>query len=232
MVSRNMNQDLPFGNESKSFSLTDKGTYVPCYKNHPPLTLGGDLVIYGGSCHTPIVKDADIYVGLDHSMAYSHLAHPWEEGQAIHYPITDHKAPDDSKSFIKMIDWLAEQIVAGKKVHAGCVGGHGRTGTLLAALVKVMTGEPDAIEFVRKNYCKKVVESEGQVAFLGKHFGITKAEPSKPTVYSYPAKSTKKGSGQTYYQEYAESETSYKISTIKPFKSDGSVWGRGTPWNK
>lgn len=233
-VAKNINQKaLPFdlGDSPAVKAVTGKTYYdqgyVPCYKSHPPLELSNGFKVYGGSCHTPVVTDADIYVGLDHSMAYYYLAHPWEEGEAIHYPIVDHNAPKDLASFTKMVDWLAEQILAGKKVHAGCVGGHGRTGTLLAALVKVVRNEVDAIAYVRENYCKKAVESEAQVKFLVKNFGIQTAAASKPTYYPAP-KSSKK------YNAVGDDEPSieHKLTTVKPWKDSASIWGRETPWSK
>jgi hypothetical protein len=229
-VAKNIKQkSLPYdlGDSPAVKAVTGKGygnDYVPCYKSHKPLELTSGFKIYGGSCHTPVVTDADIYVGLDHSMAYAYLAHPWEEGEAIHYPITDHHAPKDAASFIKMVDWLAEQIVAGKKVHAGCVGGHGRTGILLSALVKVMRGEADAIAYVREHYCKKAVESEAQVKFLVKQFGILTAEASKPTYYPAVTASKK-------YDALGDDKTvEYKLTAVKPWKEAASIWGRATPW--
>lgn len=55
-----------------------------------------------------------------------------------------------------------------KTVEIGCVGGHGRTGTLTAALViKLMDMDSEeAITYVRENYCKKAVESKGQKDLL------------------------------------------------------------------
>lgn len=149
-----------------------------CYESHPPLKLGGHQ-IYGGSCSHPIIHDADVYVGFDSSMKSSPLALPWNEGESFLFRITDALAPSNPTEFAALIDWLAVQLIANKKIHLGCIGGHGRTGTVLAALTKVMLGEVDAITYVRDNYCKKAVESEAQVDFLVKHFGIKKVNGAK-----------------------------------------------------
>jgi hypothetical protein len=149
-----------------------------CYVSHPPLKIG-EHVIYGGSCYHPVVQDADIYVGFDRGCTPGPKAFPWVPGHSFVYGITDMHAPDDVGSFTALVDWLAVQLAANQKIHLGCIGGHGRTGTVLAALVRVVTGEQDAIEYVRKNYCHKAVETTSQVQFLGKHFGITPAEPTK-----------------------------------------------------
>jgi len=149
-----------------------------CYESHAPLAIG-DYKIYGGSCSRPIVKDADIYVGFDHSMSFSGGNYPWTEGTEFLYHITDMAAPKDADSFMKLIEYLKQCLCIGKKVHIGCIGGHGRTGTVLAALVSHMTGEKHATDYVRKHYCKKAVESKSQIAFLKDHFGITPAKPTK-----------------------------------------------------
>lgn len=154
------------------------GTYKRCFESHPPLKIG-EYVVYGGSCSSPIVTDADVYVGFDYSMKKSPLAYPWNSGDSFLFPITDMAAPSDPAEFHKLIQWLELQLIAQKKVHLGCIGGHGRTGTVLAALVKHMTGNEDAVTYVRENYCKKAVESAVQVAFLVKHYGIKEVEGAK-----------------------------------------------------
>lgn len=157
------------------------GHYARCYESHPPLPIG-KFMVYGGSCINPIVHDADIYVGLDLGMRISKWA-PWRgevhQSLDIPYPITDMRTPHDPADFKKMIEWLAKQIENEKKVHVGCIGGHGRTGTVFSALVNVMTGEVDATTYVRNHYCKKAVESDEQVKFLAKHFGIKEVAGAK-----------------------------------------------------
>jgi len=154
-----------------------------CHQSHPVLDLGNGMKVYGGSCHTPVVTDADIYVGLDHSMQSSIKSYPWEDGESFLFPINDMQAPKNAEEFKKLIDWLLVQLAAQKKVHIGCVGGHGRTGLVLSALVQRATGNLDAVSYVRKHYCKKVVESGPQMEFLHKHFGITKEATSKNEVF-------------------------------------------------
>ena len=154
-------------------------SYQRCYHTHPALPLKDGLVIYGGSCSDPAVKNADVYVGFDYSQGSNKMAYPWNDGVWFNFPITDRRAPSDPEEFSKFIDWLILQLSANKKVHIGCIGGHGRTGTVMAALVARFLGEKDAITYVRKNYCQKAVESQSQIDFLAKHFGVLPAEPSK-----------------------------------------------------
>jgi hypothetical protein len=152
--------------------------YPRCYESHPPLTVG-DHVIYGGSCIHPIVEDADVYIGFDHGMSQTDRTLPWVEGVEFLYPIQDMGVPKNVATFKKLVEWVAVQLTAKKKVHVGCIGGHGRTGLFLSALVKHVTGNENATEYVRENYCKKAVESTAQIDFLKAHFGIKPAAPTK-----------------------------------------------------
>lgn len=62
---------------------------------------------------------------------------------------------------------LVKLLPAGKVVVC-CVGGHGRTGTALAALL-IVTANLDAktaIEFVWANHCQQAIETKGQQSYL------------------------------------------------------------------
>lgn len=157
--------------------------YKRCYETHPALKIGGHHV-FGGSCIDPIHPEADIFIGFDHGMKHTANAYPWYNLKTeVRFIIPDGQAPKDPKEFRNLIEWSAEQIRAGKIIHAGCIGGHGRTGTYLAALVAHMLEIEDAITYVRQNYCQKAVESTSQVEFLHQHFGIKKVQGSKVHVY-------------------------------------------------
>lgn len=203
--------------------LTPSNTFKRCYESHPPLPIG-EFFIYGGSCGYPIVTDADIYVGFDYSMKPGPKSYPWNEGHSFLFHIMDGTAPKDLQEAKKLIDWLALNLSSNLKIHVGCIGGHGRTGTILAALVNVMTGEKDAIEYVRNNYCKKVVESPEQVEWLHKHFGITKAKPSK--AHPSEIKSLPKSSSQTVWTNTPSWAAPKKDPlVIEPMKNKASIWG-------
>lgn len=189
-----------------STSRHDPAPVVPprCYTSHPPLPLvvGGDTwSIYGGSCSTPVVLDADIYIGFDY-MKPKHPRFPWNPVSdsavlEIAFPITDMNAPSNPDEFKKMITWVCNQVRDGKKIHAGCIGGHGRTGTFLAAVVAEIMGEKDAITYVRENYCKKAVESAQQIAFLGTHYGITPIKGSKSDLFGGYGSTSSASSGKS-----------------------------------
>ena len=86
--------------------------------------------------------------------------------------------PKSPKDFKALVAWTKTQLEEGKKVHCGCVGGHGRTGTFLAALCSEF-GAKDAVTYVRQNYCKNAVESSQQTQFLSEHFGVAPAKGAK-----------------------------------------------------
>jgi hypothetical protein len=211
-------------------------TYVACYETHPKLVIGGGTLV-GGSCSCPKEKHAHVYVGLDHSMK-THKSWPWLPQKKnppvdVHYPITDYQAPSDSGSFIAMVAWLCTQLQKGKVVHVGCIGGHGRTGTVFSAIVAVLEkqGKLDlgkykgnAIEWVRKHYCKKAVESKEQVDFLNKHFGTKKVKEAKTFEtygkYSYGA----------YDSKYTDSTTSMSsVGSIAPVRGSRLIWEKVVP---
>lgn len=171
-------------------NTTSTGTnasYKACYHSHPSLKFvaldSKSYEIYGGNCSTPIVYDADIYIGFAGSTDNPSKIYPWDAEYkpsiVVNYYIQDMHAPNDAKSFRKMVDWTCNQLLLGKKIHAGCIGGHGRTGTFLAAVVAQMTGMADAIQYVREHYCKKAVESKEQIDFLVSEYGVSEVEPVK-----------------------------------------------------
>jgi len=186
-----------------------------CYHTHPPLKLpNSKFVIYGGSCSSPIVKDADIYIGLCHTMKQTERRFPWVKGEEIYFPIPDMSIPKDVENFKALITWTKKQIEAGAKVHVGCIGGHGRTGTFLASLVSLY-GEKDAIRYVRKHYCHKAVECKLQVEFLGLHFGIINAE-------GYKDKQDRKKSFNSRQQPVTKKGANLKL--ITPVQSAMAIW--------
>ena len=153
----------------------------------PPLDFeleGKPVTIYGGSCHKPIVEDADVYVSLDVEQPVYYWEQPWydhENKTHIRFPITDMSIPDDSQDFKYCIEHIQYLLTEGKKIHVGCIGGHGRTGMVLSALVQASMGDKlvdangspiSAIDYVREHYAQKAVETVPQILFLHYNYGI------------------------------------------------------------
>jgi len=231
----------------KQFSSTvpDKGfwsnygksdTYKKCAHTHKPLKITDKITVYGGAANDPVLKTHDIYVSLDRGTDQSYDAYPWNGGKVfIYFPISDMSVPSNPGEFKKMIKWLSDQMVSGKSVHVGCIGGHGRTGMVLAALVSQITGSADAIKFVRDNYCDKAVETASQMDFLNKEFGIKVLAGSK-SFGEYPVSSKKaKGGGgkaSNYNSMMRGAFVGEPVCVVTPCALSGNVWGlRSLPPN-
>ena len=220
---------------------TSTAKWSRCAHSHPPLkittTEGKTFTMYGGACGDPVHKNLDIYVALDHGTAHDPQAYPWHgTREFIYFPIQDMSTPKDAVEFKAMINWLCDQITAGKSVHVGCLGGHGRTGLVLAAIVKVLAAEQDAITYVRTHYCEKAVETHAQAAWLHTHFGITEVSGYKDkkynkgwgdkfTVNAVAGEGRKKSRRDARAEEIAK-EYGDKVTEIKPVKTRGNIWSR------
>lgn len=227
--------NTPWGDSGGDWFSKGASKNAPCYESHPPLLLkadGKEYEIYGGSCSNPVVSNADIYIGFDsYSMRTQAHKMPWEEGYSpiieINFPIQDMSVPKDADRFVKLVDWTCNQLQNGKLIHAGCIGGHGRTGMFLAAVTRRLTGEKDAITYVRENYCKKAVESDEQSRFLEKHFGI---EVKKG--YKQPVESTVSSRGWSAVSSMAQGAIGLHKNvmpfpskkTISPVPSKRNIW--------
>lgn len=147
-----------------------------CYETHPAFEIAPGVDVYGGSCLNPAWK-ADVYVGFDRGMRLDARSMPWNGPSQVLYEIIDRKAPKSKTEFKSLLKWLEKVLADGKTLHMGCIGGHGRTGTVLAALRYTMTGDKGSMHAVRENYCKKAIETAEQVKFLQDMFGLDPVEP-------------------------------------------------------
>jgi hypothetical protein len=70
-----------------------------------------------------------------------------------------------------LVEWITKQLEEGKTVDVGCLGGHGRTGAILAATVVRLEGlsGADAVAAVRQRYCEEAVEGDKEVHMLSEY---------------------------------------------------------------
>jgi len=202
----------------------DNTTYMPsCHESHKSFEIGKG-VLFGGSCRYPR-EGYDIYVGFDSWMEFQHQCYPWQlkKNKTIEfvYRISDCSVPKDKQESVQLVKWICEQLEKGKKVHLGCIGGHGRTGMIMAAIIKEMLGEKDAITWVRKHHCKKAVESSSQVGYLKKYFDITPQAPSK--AYS-SVNISGKGTTPVLYQDWGSKDWGRDPNKLHPVKTKLSIW--------
>ena len=66
------------------------------------------------------------------------------------------------------VDRMIRFINEHKKVIISCIGGHGRTGTILAIWCG-LNGIENPIEYVRENYSYRAIETEEQEEFIKKY---------------------------------------------------------------
>jgi hypothetical protein len=79
----------------------------------------------------------------------------------------DFGVPRDPEATARQISAAFARARAGERVEVGCVGGLGRTGTVLACMA-VLAGTPssEAVAWVRSNYDVRAVETEEQEAWV------------------------------------------------------------------
>lgn len=158
---------------------------LKCYHTHPAINLPEvEGTLYGGNGYAP-VKKADWYIDLNprNDVTPHQLYDTKDGGKYTNFPIPNMGVPN-IKKLRNLVQSICEALEKGTDVHIGCIGGHGRTGLVLAAVVRRITGNLDSIDWVRNNYCVKAVESQKQVEYLERHFGI---KPVKPRYDSSPS---------------------------------------------
>jgi len=96
-------------------------------------------------------------------------------GEILYYPIRDYGALPN-QVLNELVTLIIDRIHLGKTVGVFCLGGHGRIGYVIAAVLGKM-GITDPIAFLRGNYCRKAVESNEQVEQIA--FFLDKPELTK-----------------------------------------------------
>lgn len=156
-----------------------------CHETHPDLFIGGGRLL-GGNCRNhERHKGVNLYVALDYSMAHPKFDIGVAPSNCVYYPIENMKIPKVPAKFIALIDYLVGMLAVGATVHVGCIGGHGRTGLVIASIVARLKITPDnnAIGWTREHYCKRAIETKAQENFVVVHFGAA-MPPAGATPYS------------------------------------------------
>ena len=78
----------------------------------------------------------------------------------------------------QLVPIILQYVEKKKIVEMGCIGAHGRTGTLLACLIGKEESLPpkSAIEETRKRYCKQAIESKSQIIQVYEFLGSTEEQ--------------------------------------------------------
>jgi hypothetical protein len=82
----------------------------------------------------------------------------------------DFGVPRDPDTADAQIRAAFERARAGQKVEVACIGGHGRTGTVLACMA-ILAGVPAdaAVEWVRSTYCRRAVQEPSQQYWIERY---------------------------------------------------------------
>jgi hypothetical protein len=97
--------------------------------------------------------DFGLYLDPSWTPAWPHALLDWP----------DFGVPNDAQAATQAIREAFDRAQAGERVEVACVGGHGRTGTVLACMA-VLAGIPaeQAVAWVRANYCVRAVQEPSQ----------------------------------------------------------------------
>jgi protein-tyrosine phosphatase len=165
---------------TSNITTTGMPTYVPIpqclHAGTPYHIFNSDLTIYASSTSSfknPFAPDAGFYLA-DSWFQRGDLVANFNTGAfgQGEIPFMYLEWPDHgdvllstlARSLIQVRKWLE----GGLKVEVGCIGGHGRTGTVLAALSVIYGATAsEAIKHVRQHYCTKAVEGKKQEALIG-----------------------------------------------------------------
>ena len=102
--------------------------------------------------------------------------------KVVYLPVEDYEAPKYTKEFLLgLLDSIIKVIEKDPiAIAVKCTGGHGRTGTILAAYLGILTDVKDPVKYLREVYCKNAVETIEQIEYIEKVTGKkTKESPSR-----------------------------------------------------
>ena len=134
---------------------------------HPNQVQMGEYTVYPFSGERDPIPPVDIILDL---YGLGETVWPEFNGMIISHPICDGGAP--TGPIHSTIDHMRQLIEKGMKVGVCCYGGHGRTGTVLCALMHHLQPEAeDLIATLRLRYCDKAVETNSQEDWIAGYSG-------------------------------------------------------------
>lgn len=128
------------------------------------LALPSGRLVRGRGLRTPVPRGPLPDFGLYLSGRAPHPT-PWPS-RWLRWP--DFRLPADRDDAVEALTELWDRAVS-QRVEVACAGGRGRTGTALACLA-VLDGVPatDAVEFVRRRYDRRAVETPWQRRYVAR----------------------------------------------------------------
>lgn len=165
-------------------------------------------------------KEVDIGVYLYDSwaggiMTSPGLSVPWANTlmtQQVLLDWPDFSTPNDLIPMVEVVDWMLGQISEGKKMETACMGGHGRTGTMLALLLCAQGVYPaTAIDRVRKQYCEEAIENSKQIDYIADFYKEYHGNEDWMNTPAHRKKFNKLVGSKQKYTTNKGSGTGYKI---------------------
>jgi protein-tyrosine phosphatase len=171
-------EGLAHGKPLPRWVPTSKGILPTCRHWREPVDLLDGVVVFASawfdrpSRHRVDMEWPEVGFYLDGSWASASLLSspgfrpPFarrSRTRIVIYPWPDLGVPTNPRTFKRALRWLLEQASEGRRVEVGCAGGHGRTGTTLAALLVLQgVSAREAVRRVRRRYCGEAIESVQQ----------------------------------------------------------------------
>lgn len=156
-----------------------------CQHSQTCFTLPSGTEVFCSSVMAPLGRKPDFALYLDHEWRSPGFAYyiEWKD-----FDTPEEAALDDA---VLIVADVYKKARKGLFVEVGCIGGHGRTGTVLAIMC-VLEGldTTEAISYVRSNYCKRAIESSSQewmvdYAHCFVNGGETKVRPVSNLVFTF-----------------------------------------------
>lgn len=131
--------------------------YGKCRHYGFPLKFPDGVTVYASSSNSKrAFKD-----NPDFGLYLDWIWKPSWRSEFIDWP--DYDVPNNFEDAYDAIIEMYERAKNGKKVEVGCIGGHGRTGTVLACMGVIAGLEArKSVSFVREEYCKETIETDSQ----------------------------------------------------------------------
>lgn len=163
-----------------SVSTTDwKGNWQKFCEHTPTLLIEGpDIKIYAGKRYDVMDKLNDFNIAVNLTGDSVKMNHRFGEFTQLEKYSSNYRFkeivldwPDYGVVYFPLDFWLELTEVIKKNGGKGlffCIGGHGRTGTAIAAMMITYLGWDAwrAIDWIRKNYCIEAIESKEQENYL------------------------------------------------------------------
>lgn len=180
-------------------SKTTKSSYV--YKNcthlHQEVKLPDGTIV-----HCTAAKDASKITTPPGFGLYADsmwLTYAKWRNEFISWP--DGQIPRDKDVALVQIEDALKRAQKGEDIDLGCIGAHGRTGTILAIMYLIVTKgkktPEECMKFVWENYCEHAIETKIQEWYISYASGVyyKTPVPEKPATASYNYNWSSSGTG-------------------------------------